>query len=63
MKKRVGNIEVEIHEATNCGDPYVVYLSVRTSTVKQLNLLPDDAADLIYALQWAIQKRGAQSET
>jgi hypothetical protein len=54
MKKRVGNIEVEVHDATNCGEPFLVYLSVRTSTVKLLNLLPDDARDLIHGLQWAV---------
>jgi hypothetical protein len=54
MKKKIGNIEVEVHEATNCGEPYVVYLSVRTSTVKELNLVAADARDLVYGLQWAL---------
>lgn len=54
MKKQVGNFEIWVHEAQNCGEPVLVYLSVRTSTVKELNLLPDDARDLIYGLQWAL---------
>lgn len=58
MKKQVGNIAVETHEATGCSEPFLVYLSVRTSTVKNLNLLPDDARDLVYALQWALGHRG-----
>lgn len=61
MKKTVGNVEVEVHEATNCGDPYLVYLSVRTSTIKVLNLSPDDAQDLIYGLQWALGLRQPDS--
>jgi hypothetical protein len=54
VKKQVGNISVERHEATNCGDAYVVYLSVRTSTVDQMNLTAADARDLVYGLQWAL---------
>jgi hypothetical protein len=57
MKKKIGNIEVEVHEATNCGEPFLVYLSVRTSTIKMLNLPPDDARDLIHGLQWALGLR------
>lgn len=57
MKKQIGNIEVEVQEATNCGEPFLVYLSVRTSTVKKINLLPDDARDLIHGLQWALGPR------
>lgn len=62
MRKQVGNIEVEVHEAMNCADPYVVYLSVRTSTVKQLNLTASDARDLVYALQCALGQ-GPTQET
>lgn len=29
----------------------------KTSTVKTLNLLPDDARDLIHGLQWAFGQR------
>lgn len=54
MKKRIGNIEVEKHEAQCHDGPLMVYLSVRTSTVEKLNLLPDDARDLVYGLQWAL---------
>lgn len=54
MKKQVGNITVEAHDARTYDDAFVVYLSVRTSTVKELNLLPNDARDLIYGLQWAL---------
>lgn len=54
VKKRVGNIEIEIHEATNDGEAILVYLSIRSSTIKCLNLLPDDARDLIFGLQWAL---------
>lgn len=63
MKKKIGNIEVEIQEATNCGAPYLVYLSVKTSTVKVLNLLPDDARDLVYGLQWALGLRTSVGKT
>lgn len=62
MKKQVGNIEVEVHEATNCSEPFVVYLTVRTSTVKVLNLLANDARDLIHGLQWALGHRDAQGK-
>ena len=54
MKKQVGNVEVERHEGENCGEPYVVYLSVRTSTVKRLNLTAADARDLVHGLRWAL---------
>lgn len=54
MKKQIGNIQVETLEATNCGEPFLVCLSVRTSTVKALTLLPNDARDLVHGLQWAL---------
>jgi len=54
MNKKIGNIEVEVQDATNCGQPFLVYLAVRTSTVKSIILLPDDARDMVYGLQWAL---------
>lgn len=63
VKKQIGNIAVEIHEATNNGQGFLVYLSVRTSTVKLLNLLPDDASDLVHGLQWALKNSKRKRRT